>query len=231
MNLRIVLLCVLALGGCAHLPADEPADPLEGINRPIFKFNRTADKYVLRPVAKGYVNWTPVEIRGWVGNFLDNLFYPTTIVNDFLQGKLAQGGKDTGRFLMNSTIGLVGFLDVATRVGLPANDEDLGQTFGSWGFGEGWYLMLPLLGPSNNRDLLGTVGDMFTSPTHYMDSEPSLAINGAAVIDKRAGLLDADRYLDESLDPYVALRTAYLQKRQSKVYDGNPPKEKFDFGE
>lgn len=231
MNVRILLLVVLALTGCAHMPPDDPADPLETVNRGIYKVNKTADTYVLRPVAKTYVTWTPTEIRGWTSNFMSNLFYPTTIVNDLLQAKFKQGAQDTGRFLMNSTIGLAGLLDVATRVGLPEHDEDLGQTFGYWGVGEGWYLMLPLLGPSDNRDFLGKIGDHFTAPTTYMDTTPDLAITGVNVIDTRAGLLDADRYLDEQLDPYVALRTAYLQKRQSKVYDGNPPKEKFDFGE
>lgn len=228
--------------GCAHLPPDEPSDPLEPINRGIFAFNRQADRYVLRPVAKGYRDYVPVEIRLGVSNFLDNLFYPTVIVNDVLQGKFAQGGKDLGRFVINTTIGIVGLMDVATDLGLPANDEDLGQTFGRWGAGEGWYLMLPLLGPSNTRDLIGRVGDTFTGPTpvadltdaytvtdYHVDNTIDLSLTVMSGVDARVGLLDADKFLDEQLDPYIFVRTAYLQRRQNLVFDGNPPKPKFDF--
>jgi phospholipid-binding lipoprotein MlaA len=245
VKIRVLLLCgVASLAGCAHTPPDDPSDPLERINRPIYRFNRTADKYVLRPVAKTYVRWTPAPIRTGVGNFLDNLFYPTTIVNDLLQAKFKQTGQDTGRFVVNTTIGLVGILDVATKIGLERHDEDLGQTLGYWGVGEGWYLMLPLWGPSTNRDAFGKIGDSFTGPTPVGDlahaytvtdydvpNSASYALTAVTAIDKRAELLDADKYLDQQLDPYVALRTTYLQNRLNKVYDGNPPKEKFDFGE
>ncbi|WP_420464431.1 VacJ family lipoprotein [Panacagrimonas sp.] len=222
---------VACLVGCAHLPPDEPSDPLEPVNRGIYKFNRGADRYVLRPVAKGYRDYVPVEIRGGVSNFLDNLFYPTVIVNDLLQGKFAQGGKDLGRFVLNTTVGIVGIMDVATPLGLPANNEDLGQTFGRWGAGEGWYLMLPLLGPSNSRDLVGRVGDAFTSPTAYVETEEAIAIGVVGAVDARTQLLDADKILDEQFDPYIFIRTAYLQRRQSLVFDGNPPKHEYDFGE
>jgi phospholipid-binding lipoprotein MlaA len=235
---------VLLLGGCAHRPPDEPLDPLEPVNRGIFKFNRVADRYVLRPVAKGYRNYTPNEFRVGVNNFLDNLFYPTVIVNDLLQGKFVQGGKDTARFVINTTVGIVGLMDVATPLGLPRNDEDLGQTFGKWGAGEGIYLMLPLLGPSNARDLVGGIGDSFTGPTPIADLADAYTVTdyevsdaadygltALGVLDLRARLLDADRMLDEQLDPYLFVRTAYLQRRQSLVFDGNPPKQKFDFDE
>lgn len=225
----VACLSVLLLAGCAHLPPDEPSDPLEPVNRGIYSFNRGADRYVLRPVARSYRDYVPVEIRSGVSNFLDNLFYPTVIVNDLLQGKLVQGGKDLGRFVVNSTIGIVGILDVATDMGLPANDEDLGQTFGKWGAGEGWYLMLPLLGPSNTRDLIGSVGDAYTSPTAYVDTEEAIALRVMGAIDARTGLLDADKFLDEQYDPYLFIRTAYLQRRQNLVFDGKPPKPEFDF--
>ena len=106
------------LAACAHTPAYDPADPLEPLNRGIYSFNRTADRYVLRPVARGYKNVTPQPVRSGIGNFLSNLSYPVTILNAALQGKFAQAGRDTGRFLINSTAGLVGFIDVATPVGL-----------------------------------------------------------------------------------------------------------------
>lgn len=230
------------LSGCAHRMPDEPLDPLEPVNRGIYKFNRVADTYVLRPVAKTYRSYTPVEVRTGVTNFLDNLFYPTTIVNDLLQGKFAQGGKDTARFVINTTLGIAGLMDVAAPLGLPRNDEDFGQTFGKWGMGEGVYLMLPLFGPSNARDLVGRVGDSFAGPTpmfnmadaytvtdYRVSDAADLALSGVGAIDSRVRLLDADKYLDEQLDPYVFLRTTYLQNRQNLVFDGNPPKPKFDF--
>src|SRR4051812_6316738 len=132
---------LLGLTACAHSPSFDPQDPLEKVNRPIFAFNMKADKYVLRPVAKTYATVVPEPARRGVSNFFDNLFYPTTIVNDVLQAKFVQGGQDTLRFVLNSTIGLAGVLDVATGQGLARNDEDLGQTFGRWGVGPGWYLM------------------------------------------------------------------------------------------
>lgn len=240
----VLAMAVLCSAGCAHRPPDEPLDPLEPVNRGIYKFNRVADRYVLRPVAKGYRKYTPDEFQLGVHNFIDNLFYPTTIVNDLLQGKFAQGGRDAGRFVVNTTLGIVGILDVATPLGLERNDEDLGQTLGRYGLGEGIYLMLPFLGPSNGRDLIGRVGDSFTGPTPVFDladaytvtdynatDAVSYALTGADAIDTRSRLLDADRILDEQLDPYVFLRTSYLQRRQSLVYDGNPPKQKFDFDE
>lgn len=230
--LRVVAVgLTVVLGACAHSPIDDPSDPLEPVNRGIFKFNRVADRYVLRPVASGYTKVVPAKARRGVSNFFDNLFYPRTIVSDLLQGKLVQGSRDLARFTLNTTVGLLGFLDVATDLGLPKNDEDLGQTFGYWGVGEGWYLMLPLLGPSTNRDLVGRVGDLWTSPTMYMNDEAAIGLTVGSAIDTRAALLGADRLLDEQIDPYVFLRSIYRQRRQSLVYDGNPPEEEFDFSE
>lgn len=232
---NLIRCSLLALGllaaGCAHMPADDPADPLEVVNRGVFKFNRTLDTYALRPVAVGYQEYVPRPARRGISNFLDNLFYPTTIVNDLLQAKFLQGGKDLLRFTLNTTVGLAGFMDVASTLGLPRNKEDLGQTFGRWGVGEGWYLMLPLLGPSTNRDLLGRVGDTFTTVTTYTDTTPTLVVTGTDVVNTRSQLLEADRFLNEQIDPYVALRTIYLQQRYSAVFDGNPPPEKYEFDE
>ncbi|MDB5970989.1 MAG: Phospholipid-binding lipoprotein MlaA [Hydrocarboniphaga sp.] len=233
-----LLLCVglvLGLGACAHSPSFDPADPLEKINRPIFNFNLKADQYVLRPVAKAYVQVVPDVARLGVSNFFDNLFYPTTIVNDLLQAKFVQGGQDTLRFVLNTTIGLAGFIDVATSQGVVRHDEDLGQTFGRWGVGEGWYLMLPLLGPSDNRDLLGKVGDHWTQIPTYVDSlntwPATIAINAADLVDTRARLLGSDHVLNEQLDKYVFVRSAYLDRRQSLVFDGHPPEEDLGFDE
>ena len=233
-RLAALMLATLALTGCAHSPTYDPSDPLERINRPIFTFNQKADKYVLRPVAVGYTKVLPATARKGVSNFFDNLFYPTTIVNDLLQAKFKQTGKDTLRFVLNTTIGLAGLIDVATGQGLPRNDEDLGQTFGRWGVGQGWYLMLPLLGPTTNRDLVGTVGDNWTEILQYTDNvtwPERIVLKGVEVIDDRSKLLGPDNMLNEQLDPYVFFRTAYLERRRALVYDGNPPAEDMDFDE
>ena len=240
----LTFVVVVMTAGCAHRPPDEPSDPLEPFNRGVYRFNRVADTYVLRPVAKTYKRYTPNQFRVGVRNFLDNLFYPTTILNSALQGKFVQSGKDLGRFVVNTTVGIVGVMDVATPLGLERNDEDLGQTLGRWGVPEGWYLMLPFLGPSDARDLVGKVGDSFTGPTpvadladaytvtnYHVSDTVDYTLTGLGAVDKRASLLGADRMLDEQIDPYVFLRTTYLQNRLNKIYDGNPPKEKFDFDE
>lgn len=224
----LALVVTAALCGCAHNSLYEPSDPLEPVNRSIYAFNTTADRYVLRPVAKGYVAVVPSPVRQGVTNFLDNLGYPVVIVNDLLQLKLEQAARDTGRFLLNTTYGLAGFLDPATMVGLNKNDEDLGQTFGRWGVGEGWYLMLPLLGPTTNRDFLGKIGDMWTTPLQYVDNYETpekIVVAGTRVIDIRSRLLELDSVLEQQLDPYVFVRTGYLQRRMNLVYDGNPPAE------
>jgi phospholipid-binding lipoprotein MlaA len=227
-----LLLAALALGGCAHTPPDEPSDPLEGFNRGVFAFNMTADKYVLRPVARGYDTVMPDVARTGVRNFFSNLLYPTVMVNDLLQLKFKQFGADTVRFAMNTLIGWGGLFDVATKAGLPAHDEDFGQTLGYWGVGQGWYLMVPFLGPATNRDLVGQVGDWYTSPMTYIGEQHwdyALGANVVQVIDGRASLLGADAMLEQQLDKYVFVRSIYLQDRQGKVHDGNPPKEDFDF--
>ncbi len=233
---RVVALLVaaFALGGCAHTPPDDPSDPLEGWNRGVYKFNIVADKYVLRPVAKGYDKVTPAPVKTGIGNFFSNLLYPTVIVNDLLQLKLKQFGQDTLRLVVNTLIGLGGTVDIATRAGLPAHDEDFGQTLGYWGVGPGWYLMLPLLGPSDNRDLVGAVGDWHTSTLTYIGQEHAEWAWGAGALQavhQRADLLGFDKVLEQQLDPYVFVRSIYLQNRLNKVHDGNPPKEDFGFEE
>lgn len=225
----LMLTLGLALGACAHSPIDEPSDPLEPVNRKIYSFNMTLDRYVAKPVAKGYTYAVPDEIRTGVSNFYNNLTYPTVIVNDVLQGKFKQSGLDTTRFLMNLTFGLAGFLDPATMVGLEKHDEDFGQTFGYWGAGPGWYLMLPFFGPSDNRDLTGRIFGLATDPTTYISStKTALTVTGVSVVKTRAELLSVDSVLEQQFDPYIFVRSAYLQRRQSQVFDGNPPRE--DYG-
>lgn len=233
MNLfRTALLALTAsLAACATLPPDSPSDPLEPVNRAMFSFNRTADRYVLKPVAKGYQFVVPDFAQRGVVNFFSNLGEPVTIINGALQGKLRQASADTGRFLLNSTAGFAGLLDVATMAGLPRHDEDFGQTLGYWGVGTGAYFMLPLLGPSNGRDLVGRGADYFTNPLYYIQQnnadqdEVFYGSTALSLVSLRTQLLSADSLLDGAIDPYIFVRTAYLQNRLNKVYDGAPPRE------
>ena len=223
---------VLLATGCAHAPADDPNDPFENVNRGIYSFNELADHYAMHPVATGYDKVMPQVARTGVKNFFSNLTYPTVIANDALQLKGQLLAEDFCRFVLNSTFGLAGLIDVATPGGLLEHKEDFGQTLGYWGVGEGWYLMLPFLGPSDNRDLIGRGGDYFTNPSFYLENEwAGYGLTALDLVDFRARLLPADRFLEQQLDRYVFVRTAYLQDRQNRAYDGNPPKEDYGFDE
>ncbi len=213
------------LASCAHAPLDNPSDPLEPVNRAVFSFNRSADKYVLKPVTLGYQKVTPDFARKGVSNFFNNLDEPRTIVNDLLQFKVRQAAADTGRFLLNTTAGFAGLMDVATDAGLPRNREDFGQTLGSYGVGEGWYLMLPLLGPSTNRDLLGRLADSPTQLGSYVPLTEEVALLGGQIVDARSKLIGSESLIDNAFDPYIFVRSAYLQMRLNRVYDGAPPRE------
>lgn len=227
-SFRLLVLAglVLVVGACAVRPPYEPAnDPLEPVNRVVYTFNDKVDRAVLKPVAKGYKRVVPGPVRTGVSNFFANLKQPVVIVNDLLQGQVVQTGSDTSRFIWNSTVGLAGVLDVATPMGLPAHDEDFGQTFGVWGFGEGWYLVLPFLGPSTARDALGLPPEWELDPL-YRTRRIALRNSASAlrIVSDRANLLGASRILETAaLDPYLYTREAYRQYRWNQIYNGNPP--------
>lgn len=225
----VALASCVALTGCAHSPVNDPSDPFEGFNRGVFAFNTGVDDYFARPVAKGYVKVMPDVAQTGVSNFFSNLTYPTVIVNDLLQGKVVQHFSDVARFLFNTVVGIGGLVDASTMLGLEKHDEDFGQTLGYWGVGNGAFLMLPLLGPSTNRDLVGRIGSAATNPLTYVDFEISAPLTAVSTVDTRAQLLDADSVLEQQLDRYIFVRNAYLQRRENLVYDGNPPKEHLDF--
>jgi phospholipid-binding lipoprotein MlaA len=224
----LVLGCLL-LFGCASLPPNakrDPRDPWERMNRTTFKVNTAVDHAVTRPIARTYEKITPRIVRTGVSNFMDNLFYPVTMANDLLQAKFKPFAQDTGRFVLNTLAGLGGILDPATQAGLPKNEEDLGQTFGRWGAGPGPYFVIPLLGPSDIRDGLGRVGDIWLSPPHYINNNyVSYGLWGVGVLDARYRLLPQDKLLDEAYDPYTLLKNAYLQRRQFLVTDGKVSEE------
>jgi phospholipid-binding lipoprotein MlaA len=236
-NRWCVAVTVLGLGlaGCATTtgPAAEDAgayDPLEGINRPIYKFNDAIDRGLLRPAAKTYERIVPDPIRSAVNNFFNNAFEPTVIVNDVLQGKGKQAASDTGRFVVNTTVGLLGLFDVATGMGLERHNEDFGQTLAKWGFGAGPYLVVPFLGPTNVRDGIGLAAyyGYFYPFTYIEDDTTRLTFLALDVLNWRTNFLGATDMLDQAaLDPYIFTREAYLQKRRDLIYDGNPPLEFF----
>lgn len=225
-----VLVLVVALVGCASNPTPgEAYDPMEGVNRKVYAFNESFDTYVLAPAARGWTAVTPAVVRRGVGNFFQNLAYPGTVINDALQGKGTAMTEDTVRFLINSTLGFVGFYDAASAMGLPTHDEDLGQTLGVWGASSGAFLMLPVLGPSNMRDLPSWPAAYYTNVLTYT-SLTTVATGGLTalnLVNKRAQLEKAVRIREEAaLDPYAFTRSSYEQLRLNKIYDGHPPQKK-----
>ena len=216
------------LVGCA---STNNKDPLEGVNRGIYKFNDVADRGLIKPVATAYKSVTPSPIRKGVSNFFSNISSLTTVINDLLQLKFAHAFTDAGRFVINTTFGIAGFIDVASMDGIEKRNEDFGQTLGHWGVDTGPYLVLPLLGPSTVRDTVGLAVDTVTTdPITYTHNIGEIRLHNqlraAQLVDKRAQLLDASDIVDNaSIDPYAFLRDAYLQRRASLVQDGLVPKE------
>jgi len=219
---------VALLGGCASVPPNagkNPIDPFERVNRQVFAFNDHFDRAIVKPAAQGYTNVVPKPVRACFANFFDNLFELTSMVNSTLQARPNAAGVSVGRFLMNSTVGVLGCFDVATRVGLERNKQYFALTMGRWGIGAGPYLVLPFLGPSSVRDAIGEVPDYFTDPVSYITplKEYYLAYS-ARFVDKRAQLLEATNLVEEAaLDPYQFVRDAYLQRTRSRIGGDNAP--------
>lgn len=225
---RVVLL-VLFVGlitGCAttsSLPAQN--DPFEKMNRSILDFNLESDRILLHPVARSYSKVVPAPVRKGIGNFFSNLWEPMTIVNDLLQGKVIYAVRDTSRFLVNTTVGLLGIFDVAEKINLPKHREDFGQTLAVWGVPPGPYLVLPFLGPANIRDAVGLVPQyLYTDASVYLDSPESIYASTIRLVDTRSTLFGSDEMLKAQPDMYFFLREAYRQSRMNLIHDGNPPR-------
>lgn len=218
---RLARLCVCAsvlLVPFAAQAASED-DPWESVNRPIYKFNDVLDTYALKPLAQGYQFITPQFLEDGIHNFFRNIGDVGNLANDILQAKPRAAGVDTARVLMNTTIGLAGFFDVGTKMGLQRNDEDFGQTLGHWGVPSGPYVMLPFFGPSTLRDAPSMYVDTYTEPYRYMNDIPARNMAyGMKVIDTRASLLSSEKLITG--DKYIFIRNAYLQNREFKVKDG-----------
>ncbi|QXP83186.1 VacJ family lipoprotein [Methylococcus sp. ANG] len=244
---RLVLVFLVAAGaaGCAsdNVKQEEPVkagtpqthvdsrDPWEGWNRGVQSFNDGLDDYFMKPVAKGYQWAAPKFVDKGVTNFFSNVDDVSVIANDLLQFKLLQTGQDLGRFIVNSTIGMAGFIDVADKLDLPKHYEDFDQTLAIWGVPSGPYLVLPVIGPGSPRGVVGFAGDTAANPINYVT--PAAVPWGAGAgryVDVRADMLSATKIADEaSVDRYEFIRNAYFQQRNYLIHDGNPPLEE-DFG-
>lgn len=219
-----VILVASVLGGCAT--PNDPRDPMEGFNRAMFGFNEVVDKAVIRPVALGYDAVAPLPVRSGVGNFFSNIGDVFIGVNNALQGKMPEAGSDIARVLINTTVGILGFFDVASEMGLEKHEEDFGQTLGRWGVGDGPYVVLPIFGPRTLRDSAGLAVDLEADP---VANQPTVStrntLTGVRLVDIRAGYLPADKVIEEAaLDKYSYIREAYLQRRRNLIYDGTPPR-------
>ncbi|MCW8907792.1 MAG: VacJ family lipoprotein [Sedimenticola sp.] len=232
-QIRVLLLTLFAVAvtGCASTSDyQDPRDPIEGFNRAMYSFNDGLDKVLMKPLAQGYKAITPAPVDTGISNFFGNLADVGSAINNLLQFKLERAATDVGRVLVNSTIGLLGFIDVASNMNLQKYGEDFGQTMGAWGMDPGPYIVLPFFGPSSGRDAVGLVVDWYTDPVRYVKPNHwRNSLIGLRAIDTRADLLSASRVLEEAaLDPYEFQRDAYLQKRRNDVYDGAPPPEEFE---
>jgi len=238
LGMSVVTITALLAGCATPPPADDPEsvaefqqlnDPLEPTNRAIFSFNEGVDTYVLRPVAKGYRAVVPPFGRDRVADFLDNLKAPIYLANDLLQGNVNQAGMTAGRFAINTTFGVLGVMDVADPMGIPGHKGDFGQTFGVWGVGEGPYLVLPLLGPSNPRDAIGTGIEYFADPVDWYLSDHGMkwlswTRTGVSAVSQREAYLDIlDDVKRTSLDYYSALRSLYRQRRTAEINAAKNP--------
>ncbi len=206
-------------------PERSPADPWEPLNRSLHKSNRAVDRVTLRPIAKGYEIVVPKFFRLGITNFSQNLRSPLNIINHFLQGKFGDGFKQTGRFVMNSILGIGGLMDVATGVGIDVKNEDFGQTLAVWGVPDGPYVFVPLLGPRTLRDATMIPLNLLADPLlYYKNSSVRDKLYLVRVINVRQRLLSTEELLlKDAYDPYIRIREAYLQRRRYLIYDGDPP--------
>lgn len=237
---NIVLPCVLTAalaiaGGCtanSTAPDEEQAeevssvDPWEPMNRRIYRFNTTVDEHSLKPLAQGYEKVVPQLVRTGLRNFWTNLNGPLHIVNNFLQGQVRDGASESGRLLVNSTLGIGGLFDVATPMGFGRHEEDFGQTLAVWGVPDGPFVVVPFWGPQTLRDAAALPLDFLADPLfHYSNDKERYALFSLRLLDIRARFLPLEDLLEDSYDKYVSIREAYLQNRRFEVHDGDPPQD------
>lgn len=226
---KITLIITLSiLSACASVPGGPTkGDPFESYNRAMFSFNEGLDEYFLKPVAEGYDAVLPSPVKTGVSNFFSNLGDIFVIINDILQFKFKQAVSDTSRFIFNSTLGLYGLIDISTEFGLPKHKEDFGQTFATWGVGQGPYIVLPFFGSKTLRSTAGFAIESVYDPVYEIENDDVMWSTVALrTVDIRYRLLRASRIVDQAaVDKYSFVRDAYLQYRKNLIYDGNPPEE------
>ena len=220
LSLAAAALSAMATAGCATVTADNP-DPYEDFNRQMFAFNEGLDQAVIEPVAYGYRAVTNEPVREGVGNFASNLGEPLTFVNHLLQGKLPDAGATLGRFVVNTTVGVAGVFDPASTMGMQRTNEDFGQTLGVWGVNSGPFIVLPFLGPTTPRDIVGKGGDAALNPLNYpefeSDDEIRLGITVLGGINTREGAIERIDELRQQIDPYTTLRRLYGRTRAADI--------------
>ena len=236
----IIAICIAAVtlltacaGNIPAAPKDQRAeyDPWEPLNRRIYNFNQGFDKVTFKPLAKAYQFIMPEFAEKGVHNFSMNLLGPLFMINNLLQGKPGRAGKELGRFLINSTLGIAGLIDIATDAGIESSPELWGETFAVWGIPDGPFFVVPILGPRVVSSTVAIPFNFASDPTFYMDdSKEKWIIYGIRAIDARMQLFDLDEMVEDAYDPYIRIREAYLQNRRYRVYDGNPPEDE-DFYE
>lgn len=216
----IVIAASFTITGCATSANSQYQDPFEKTNRQIYKFNEGLDKAILKPSGQAYAYVMPDLLEDGVGNFFDNLTYPNVFINQFLQGKGDEGLAGIGRFALNSTLGLGGIFDVATDIGLAADQEDFGQTLSVWGVDSGPYLVAPIIGGVTLRDGVGQVAALPLLPQNWVGNGGTLVLGLAvgSAIETSASLLEARKLVTG--DKYLFTRDAYLQRRQFLIADG-----------
>ena len=218
-QLAKLMVCVAVAVLPALAQAVSEDDPWESFNRPVFVFNDTLDTYALKPLAQGYQAVTPQFLEDGIHNMFSNVGEVGNLANNLLQGKVHAAGVDTSRLIFNTTFGLLGFFDIASKMDLRKSDEDFGQTFGVWGLNSGPYLVLPLLGPSTARDAVGKIPDSMLAPYPYISDVPARnTLRAVDVVQTRASLLPLEKLITG--DRYVFVRNAFLQNREFKVTDG-----------
>ena len=224
----VALMLVVLVTGCSSTKAvddgSDPKDPIESINRASWTFTWDyADKYVYKPVSEAYVDNTPELLRTGLHNMALNLNEPSSAINNLLQGKFSDAAKSTGRFLLNSTVGLLGFFDPASDFDWAGPQEEFGEVLGVYGVGDGAYIVIPGLGPSSVREEVGDFVDRYYWPLAVIDFWPNVVRNVIIGLEARASLADQEQLINDSVDPYEFVKTAYFQNMQYKVYDGQPP--------
>ena len=227
LKVFVIGLAAILASGCASVSGSsymsDPNDPWQTVNRPVFAINDAFDQGLFKPLAEGYNAITPDPIRNGVTNFFSNLNELDNAINNFFQGKITESATSLGRFVINSTVGIGGFLDVASNMGLERNKEDLGQTLGVLGTGSGPYVVLPLLGSSSVRDIPGRILSLYLNPLAWLDDISFRNIMvGINAVDDRSNLLAKEDIAKEiSDDKYTLYKDAYLAEREFQVLDGN----------